>query len=334
MSAVGSTVEPESQASSDPSWVCPICGGETRVLHEGMYDDRYGYPGTFTVRACKRCGHRHLAATFSGQELAGLYSDYYPRSTFDIDAFRPYTETHGFGSWLQGERASAFRSVPRMVRVLDVGCGFGESLAYHEARGCQAYGVDADDNILRVGERFGLNVRAGLFDPADYDPGSFDYVTLDQVIEHVADPREFMRGIAHVLKPDGVAIVSTPNSLGYGARLLGRRWINWHVPYHLQHFSRRSLETIATRSGLRVESITTITNSAWLHYQFLHLFSTPPIGTASPFWDPERSPRAMPHAARGIGRRMERAKAFHVVTRAVDALGIGDNLLCFMRKSK
>ncbi len=36
--------------------------------------------------------------------------------------------------------------MPRNVRVLDIGCGFGESLGYYEARGCEAYGVEADEN--------------------------------------------------------------------------------------------------------------------------------------------------------------------------------------------
>lgn len=313
---------------------CPICEGDTLILLEDLYDDRYGYPGHFAVRACSHCGHKHLAASFAAEELGRLYSDFYPRSNLDVESFRPYAETHGFGSWLSGERASAFRSVPRNVRVLDVGCGFGETLAYHEARGCEAYGIEADENVLRVGERYGLNVRAGLFDPADYEPRSFDYVTLDQVIEHVADPGLFMTGIATVLKPGGVAIVSTPNGRGYGARLLGRRWINWHVPYHLQHFSRRSLKTLAAKSGFRVESIATVTNSRWLHYQFLHLFCAPPMGIGSPFWDPSRSPRHMPRKVGPIGRGFERLRVFDLVTRLADAAGVGDNLLCFLEKPK
>jgi hypothetical protein len=33
-----------------------------------------------------------------------------------------------------------------------------------------------------------LNARVGLFHASDYEPESFDYVTLDQVIEHAIDP--------------------------------------------------------------------------------------------------------------------------------------------------
>jgi 2-polyprenyl-3-methyl-5-hydroxy-6-metoxy-1,4-benzoquinol methylase len=311
---------------------CPICGGPTRVHLAGQYDDRFGYPGLFTVLGCRRCGHRHLLASFTPAELGRLYTDFYPRSILDIESFRPYTEMHGFRCWLAGERASAFRSVPRNVRVLDVGCGFGEALAYHQARGCEAYGIEADENILRVGERYGLNVKVGLFDPALYEPNYFDYVTAHQVVEHVANPREFLQGIATVLKPGGVAILTTPNGRSAGVRVFGGRWIHWHVPYHLQHFSRKSLGKLARESGFEVQSLKTVTNSAWLHYQYLHLVSAPPVGVASPFWDASRSPLRMPRRVVRVGRWLERAKLFDVITRAADAFGVGDNILCILRK--
>lgn len=311
---------------------CPVCGGATRIVWDDLYDDRYGYPGMFTLRACRSCGHRFVATAFSPTELTALYTGYYPRGRLSLEEFRPYVEAQGFRAWLQGERASAFRWVPRGVRVLDIGCGFGETLAYHQARGCEAYGVEADENILRVAERFGLNAKAGLFDPNDYEPASFDYVTLDQVIEHVASPIEFLTGVATVLRPGGVAVISTPNSRSYAARLFGRRWINWHVPYHLQQFSRRSLHLTARQSGLSVVSTRTITNAAWLRFQWFHLFSCPQPTEASPFWDPGRSRRRIPRGVRRSAATLERAKVFHLITRLADSLGSGDNFLCVLQK--
>src|SRR3546814_2155641 len=73
--------------------------------------------------------------------------------------------------WWSGLKASAFRWVPRDVTILDVGCGFGEALGYHRARGCGAHGIEADRNILRVAQRHGLNVAAGLFEAACTEEG-------------------------------------------------------------------------------------------------------------------------------------------------------------------
>ena len=284
------------------------------------------------MSGCRACGHRRLDAAFSPTELTRQYSDFYPRSTLNLDSFRPYKEARGRRAWLAGERASAYTWVPRNVRILDIGCGFGETLAYHKARGCDAHGIEADENILRVGERYGLNVIAGLFDPKYYEPESFDYVTLDQVIEHVANPQEFLAGVASVLKPGGVVILSTPNSRSANARLTGSKWINWHIPYHLQHFSKKSLRALAKQNGLEVTSIRTLTNSAWLRYQWLHMWSRPGPGQKSAFWDSERLGRTIPRRLRRSSEILWRAKAFQAATRILDVFGLGDNYLCFLRK--
>ena len=312
---------------------CAICGGACRPFLAALYDDRHGFPGHFDLLQCERCGHRQLDARFSDAELVRLYSDYYPRRVAPDAEFMPHRETAGRRAWLDGEASGAFRWVPPCVRVLDIGSGAGRALAYHQARGCDAWGVEADENARAIAERHGLQVKIGAFDPVMFEPASFDYVTLDQVIEHAADPVPFLRGAASLLKPGGRAVLATPNSRGWGARLFGRRWINWHVPYHLQQFSRGSLGLLAQKAGLLPESQRTLTHSAWLNYQWLHLASCPPPGRPSPFWDPARASRILPHWIRRAAALLDDLQVNRLATRAMDALGIGDNLLCVLRKA-
>lgn len=312
---------------------CVICGNVTRY-HKIVYDDRYGYPGSFQLNKCLKCGHICLEGDFTPQLLTKLYTHYYPRSSFDLNRYVPSPEVKGFKAWLNGEKSAAYSWVPENSRVLDIGCGFGQTLAYHLSRGCDAYGVEADENIRRVVEKFGFKVHVGLFDPNLYESDFFDYVTMDQVVEHVTDPMGTMRGIAKVLKPGGMAILSTPNANGWGAKLLGRRWINWHAPYHLQHFSRASMMIAAGQAGLSVERVQTITNAAWLHYQCIHLLTCPDMGEPSPFWSPQGDTRAGHNHNRvfKILSCIHRAKINHLVTRFFDALGLGDNILFFLKK--
>lgn len=311
--------------------ICVICG-EPTIDDRIVFDDRYGYPGLFQLVKCAECGHRSLAVDFSSDQLGRLYTDYYPRSRFALDDYQPAKTVRGFKSWLNGERRSAYAWVPENVRVLDIGCGFGETLGYHKARGCDVYGVEADENIHRVAEKFGFKVHVGLFDPDLYEPVFFDYVTMDQVIEHVTDPLATMRGIARVLKPGGMAIISTPNANGWGARLFGRRWINWHAPYHLQHFSKHSMALTAEQAGLVVERAVTITSSEWLHYQWLHLTIFPRMGEPSSFWAPTGERGTRERLLFVMLAYLHLTKVDHLITRLFDALGIGDNYLFFLRK--
>ena len=129
---------------------CPVCGEDTNVVFKDLYDDRYGYPDAFTLYECGACGHMHIPTNFTPDDLGRLYTQYYPRGNFDLDNFQPEQERKGFRAWLNGERGSAFRWVPRNVRVLDIGCGIGATLAYHKNRGCEAIGMEADGNVQPI----------------------------------------------------------------------------------------------------------------------------------------------------------------------------------------
>ena len=204
---------------------------------------------------------------FSDSDVARLYTDYYPRRDYAVESHRVPSEEKGLGAWLSGSRASVFRWVPSNVRVLDIGCGSCERLGYHAGRGCDAYGTEVDAHTRRIAEHFGYRVRVGPFNPDDYQKEFFDYVTMDQVIEHIPDPTKLLHDVARVLKRRGVVILSTPNANGWGAKVFGRRWIHWHAPYHVNFFSNRSMARVAKDAGLHVEESLTITSSAWLHFQ-------------------------------------------------------------------
>jgi 2-polyprenyl-3-methyl-5-hydroxy-6-metoxy-1,4-benzoquinol methylase len=299
---------------------------------DALYDDRYGYSGRFPLDRCSACGHRSIPVVFEPPELRRLYSQFYPRSTFELEDFRPHQETSGLRAWWNGERSAAFRWVPSNVRVLDIGCGFGQTLAYHQARGCDAHGIDADENILRVAQRYGLKARAGLFDASAYEPDSFDYVTLDQVLEHSTDPRSLLKGVAKVLRQGGHAILTTPNASGLGVRVFGRYWLHWHCPYHVQFFTRRSLQITAESAGLQVVGRRTITSSEWLNYQWLHLLTYPRPGEPSTFWTSSGRPRLIYRALHRAAGVLHRLRVNHLLTRLLDALNLGDNQVLFLRR--
>jgi 2-polyprenyl-6-hydroxyphenyl methylase/3-demethylubiquinone-9 3-methyltransferase len=106
--------------------------------------------------------------------------------------------------------------------ALDVGCGAG-LLAEPLARmGAQVTAVDAAPELIEVAK----DHAAGQGLPIDYRAvgvesveGSFDLVTSMEVIEHVADPQQFIDGLAARLADGGLMILSTPNKTAW-SRLL------------------------------------------------------------------------------------------------------------------
>jgi 2-polyprenyl-6-hydroxyphenyl methylase/3-demethylubiquinone-9 3-methyltransferase len=100
-------------------------------------------------------------------------------------------------------------------RAADVGCGAG-LLAEPLARlGGEVTGVDAApenieaarDHALKQG--LAIDYRVGSVEALE--PGRFDLVTSLEVVEHVAEPRAFIQGLADALTDDGLLVLSTPN---------------------------------------------------------------------------------------------------------------------------
>jgi SAM-dependent methyltransferase len=311
---------------------CPVCNGPTEIVYRDLFDDRYGHPGLFSLQRCSHCGHRHVPASFTAEDVGHLYTTYYPRKNFDIDSFAAPPEISEFRAWLIGEYGSAFRWVPPGVKVLDIGCGTGEALAYHRSRGCEAVGIEADGNVQVVAARHDLKIVSGVFDGSQFESCSFDYVTLDQVAEHAMEPHALMRGICRVLKPGGTAVVTTPNPDSLGARLYGRHWLNWHIPYHVQFYTRRSMARLAQQAGLVLADARTITPSNWLFFQWWHAATFPRRGHRSAFWCPEQS-KGVRHEIDKVVDIVRRFVPVHWgMSQVLDALGTGDNHVFFFRK--
>jgi len=316
-----------------PAANCIICSSPVIALYDSLYDDRFGYSGLYEMSSCPVCSHKRLRADFTAAELASLYTSFYPGVALAADDIQPYAEKTGFTAWIDGEDSFAYRWVPRNVRILDIGCGFGESLGYHKNRGCDVFGVETDENVRLVADKFGCTFHSGFFDPDNYQAGYFDYVTLDQVIEHFPNPVDTMSGAARLLKKGGVAVVCTPHSGGWGAKTFGKRWVNWHAPYHLHLFSAESMRRLAEDSGFFIESQRTVTSSTWLYYQMSTLVRYPAPGDRNIFWTfHDGNYTFKERLLRKAVVSGQTLKLYHLLTRMFDLLGMGDNFVFILRK--
>ena len=317
---------------------CPICYSENpRFLFEG-WDLTFAYPDSAWVYQCRNCGHVFVAGELTPEQLTDMYTNYYPRSNFDVEDYKPHEEKSGFFYWLDGEEGCAYRHVPKNVRVLDIGCGHSESLGYHKARGCEVYGVEADENVQKIADRYGFNVEIGLFDPAKYESQSFDYVTADYVLEHVVDPLTFLREIHKVLKPGGKFIASFPNPKAFGRFFFGRYWHAWHLPFHRHFYTKRSLEILAEQSGYEIEMFKSVTESFWLLMNWSVLF----------YYSKSKGQQA-PAPLRSFGRFdtnlkkrwdvklylfLRKIRFLCLSMRIADMFGRGDNNILILRKTR
>ncbi len=97
------------------------------------------------------------------------------------------------------------------ARVLDAGCGWGVTLKALERRGYQVAGMDVSRHALERLDRPGRTlIEANLSETIDNQTAAFDAVLTLDVIEHVDDDRAVVSGLARLVVPGGVVVLSVP----------------------------------------------------------------------------------------------------------------------------
>jgi SAM-dependent methyltransferase len=319
---------------------CPVCGGSEYTLGADVFDDRYGEPGLYRLAKCSQCHHLATAPRLSEADLPALYGTYYPRKSVAAEdvrsearaVLRPWARLRRW--WMGVDNQGQYTVHPGEL-MLDIGCGSGLSLLEAQAMGAQARGVEADPNVRRIADELGVQVHIGSLYDDPFTGERFNLVILNQVIEHVPEPDQTLVRLRSRLQPGGRVVLVFPNVRSFWCRLSGASWINWHVPYHLHHFSREGFAQMSGRCGYRVKAVRTITPNLWTILQFRASRLNIKRGSPSPLWAVS-SPRAaeiLDHAVPPARRSLRRIALAGIllplalINRTIDALGWGDSLM-------
>jgi len=151
--------------------------------------------------------------------------------------------------------------VPAGSRVLDLGCGNGELLAWlQKHKGCSGYGIEIDDANVHACVQRGVNViqlnlEEGL---ALFDDRSFDVVLQIDTLQHLRNTERMLRETARVGR---IGIVSFPNFAHWANRLYvmtGRMPVTRALPYqwydtpNIRVGTYADFEVLAGKCGLQV----------------------------------------------------------------------------------
>lgn len=177
----------------------------------------------FTVWRCANCRSLHCKEAV---DLDAYYVDYpMTKQVRDFATQRAFInrlrtmEKYG----LQPEHA-----------ILDYGCGTGLFVSFLKERGFHAAGYDP-------------YVRA--FSDRAILSGRFDFVTSQDVIEHVSEPRELAAEYQRLLNRGGMLFIGTPNA--DEIELNNTYSMELHQPYHRHILSENALTEVCQQAGLR-----------------------------------------------------------------------------------
>jgi SAM-dependent methyltransferase len=205
---------------------------------------------TFYYVRCAECGLIRLDPRPDARALVSYYPSGY-------EAYRPLDQLGAVARWRRRHALSLLRRfVARYAgryagqgRLLDVGCATGEFLCEMRDHGWNVQGIEVSPEASAIArEAYGLDVLTGSIESLDAS-NSYDVVTLWDVLEHLASPRESLRQILRCLRPSGHVVLSIPNLDSWDARLFGRWWIGWDAPRHFTLFSQALLDRLLAETG-------------------------------------------------------------------------------------
>ena len=200
-------------------------------------------------------------------ELKALYERYY---NFGGEHDTLYTRLrdwffasplHRVWAFLDGDISFYMRK--GTGRLLDIGCNEGRGLQIYRRNGYAVEGLELNERAAAVARSKGLAVDTATlerFRPAT----AFNVAVLSNVLEHSLDPAQMLRDVRRILKAGGQVWISCPNSRSWLRFCFGRYWINWHVPFHIVHFSPDTLAQMLKEAGFENVQTRQITPSLWV----------------------------------------------------------------------
>ena len=139
--------------------------------------------------------------------------------------------------------------------LADVGCGAGQLWPFVQSRFERYIGVDVVryEDFPAKAEFTQVDLDTGKAELAE---GSADVVAAVETIEHLENPRAFMRELVRLTRPDGWVVVTTPNQLSLLSLFtlaIKKRFSAFqdvHYPAHLTALLEVDLKRIAKECGL------------------------------------------------------------------------------------
>lgn len=150
-------------------------------------------------------------------------------------------------------------TLPKGLRVLDVGCYVGDVVEQIHQLGYEGYGIDVwKENIQQAQKSYPhLTFKeAELNKKIPFDDQFFDVIWAGDVIEHVSDTITLFSELSRILKPNGYLVASTP----YHGRLkmMAISLVDIHHHFHPEHphirfYTNKNLRKILQKYGFSVQ---------------------------------------------------------------------------------
>ena len=156
------------------------------------------------------------------------------------------------------KRLDRLQQLCQKGKILDVGCGDGLFLQEAKNKGWHVNGTELSFFASTYASKMlDTEIFNGELHEAKFPENDFDVVTLWHVLEHVQDPKNYLKEIHRILKPNGLLMLAVPNANNIVMRLAYRIIKGQKIKIfsiddkeiHLYHYTAKILKSYFDETG-------------------------------------------------------------------------------------
>jgi len=226
--------------------ICPVCTDNTSKKFLAKVNLVFG--ADYDLVECSNCGLIYFEPMPTVSELSTFYSGSY----YNFEKSREEGKGMAFAQHLKRLKTNG--------KFLDVGCATGFFInGIKKHSDWEVYGTDFGKSAVQFArDKLGLNVVEGDLADAQFPNAFFDYVHVNNVLEHVLNPVSLLRECRRIIKPNGVFFLSVPNGFNDSLDLIDF-WKEEKKPArsksgHIFFFPARTLPLLFKQVGFEVET--------------------------------------------------------------------------------
>jgi len=223
---------------------CNLCGEHDMRLKYTV--DRFKIP--LKIVECPHCG---LIWQFDVHVTDAVYDEVYFNGTGEY-SYIDEREDKFLRDIESDRRVLNLRRLldkKKDITLLDIGSSFGNLVDRARKQCIDARGIDVSDYVIKSSKNgvvYG-DVCVGI-------EGSYDVITMVEVMEHLRNPKNALRNCHDGLNEKGLLLIQTTN-MDSVVRRFEKENSRYFLPGHLFYFSKKTLTALLKKCGFKVIKI-------------------------------------------------------------------------------
>lgn len=237
---------------------CALCGKDSPVVIANGFDYEYWTSEqNFSFAQCENCGHIYL----NPRPVSSEANKIYPRNYYTL-AGHHLAKNSRLIAYMKNRiitnRLAFFnKNFEKPASILEIGCGdcalLIELKTNYPMLNCDGVDIAFSDERRNICADVGVNLIQGKIEDLDLPELHYDLVIMNQLIEHLWNPREVIKKIHQSLVPGGMISIETVNYLGYDRQFFSQSyWGGYYFPRHLNLFSFKTLRQFLMDNGFEI----------------------------------------------------------------------------------